>query len=572
VHSFLPAASPIADPEGRKPVRRLRHLVALAGGICTVLGALAVASPASATPVSPHPTARVAPRAALSTATELQLSSTFIAFDQETSWSTTVRVHITTGDLGPVTRGAATVDITTTSGKFVTECGPTFPSFRCILSDGQLPPGGYQIQGHYSDSFGQFASSDSAIASFVVTPEPTTPTLAVHGTLAYGQEAAPFEFSVSVAPRTAGRTPTGTADVILLRTSDQHLFDLCSGTLANGSTSCGLPRDTEMTPGTYTVFATYSGDTDLSPSSSRNTLQTLTITRGTLVPQLLLSQPVISEGQSEVLTAVLGGTGNPTGTVAFGDGTSIICSAPVVNDSASCTVSPGQLPIGSHHIVAEYSGDSNFFAASSISKQLNVVAASHASLTLSQPQSATFGSEQAEKLTVNVAGPGGTPTGQVTIKDGSKVLATPSLSGGTATFNLGATQLKPGSHTLTATYAGDDNFAASTSGTMPLTIAAGPTTTGLTLSENSIKAGNEQTEHLTVTVKPKFTGPVPTGKVTIKAGTTTLCTITLSQAKGSCKLSPSKLPPGTYHLAATYLGASPFARSTSIKRTLTVTK
>jgi hypothetical protein len=99
-----------------------------------------------------------------------------------------------------------------------------------------------------------------------------------------------------------------------------------------------------------------------------------------------------------------------------------------------------------------------------------------------------------------------------------------------------------------------------------------PASTALTLSTTMVKLGQEQAEHLIVQVSPKFTGPAPAGKVTIKAGTTGICTIILVQATGGCTLSASRLPPGTYSLTAAYPATSPYAGSTSPKQTLTVTK
>ena len=83
--------------------------------------------------------------------------------------------------------------------------------------------------------------------------------------------------------------------------------------------------------------------------------------------------------------------------------------------------------------------------------------------------------------------------------------------------------------------------------------------------------GKEQTEHLTVTVAAQYSG-TPGGKVTIKAGTTTVCVITLSSGKGSCALAARKLRVGTHTLVAVYSGNSDFTRSTSTKKTLKVVK
>ena len=97
------------------------------------------------------------------------------------------------------------------------------------------------------------------------------------------------------------------------------------------------------------------------------------------------------------------------------------------------------------------------------------------------------------------------------------------------------------------------------------------TATSLTLSAARVKVGHEQAEHLSVKVTPRG-GGTPTGKITVKAGSATVCTITLAKAKGTCTLKASQLRRGTYHLTATYHGSQTHAASTSGKKTLTVTK
>ncbi|MGO9180446.1 MAG: Ig-like domain repeat protein [Candidatus Limnocylindrales bacterium] len=96
--------------------------------------------------------------------------------------------------------------------------------------------------------------------------------------------------------------------------------------------------------------------------------------------------------------------------------------------------------------------------------------------------------------------------------------------------------------------------------------------TTLKLSAKKVTYGHEQTEHLSVTVSPQFAGSMPTGTVTVKASTRTLCVITLSSGKGSCRLSAKRLNAGTYHLVATYGGSTNFDGSTSPKETLRVVR
>jgi hypothetical protein len=98
-----------------------------------------------------------------------------------------------------------------------------------------------------------------------------------------------------------------------------------------------------------------------------------------------------------------------------------------------------------------------------------------------------------------------------------------------------------------------------------------PTTTTMTLSAASVVYGREQAERVSVNVDDVF-GSVPTGTVTIKAGNTVACTITLKSRKGSCALTAKEFKPGTYQLTASYPGKGGFTGSASPPKTLKVAK
>jgi hypothetical protein len=95
------------------------------------------------------------------------------------------------------------------------------------------------------------------------------------------------------------------------------------------------------------------------------------------------------------------------------------------------------------------------------------------------------------------------------------------------------------------------------------------TRAALKLSAAKVTYGHEQTERLTVTVTPQHSG-TPAGTVTVKAGKTTVCEITLKAGQGGCTLAPKKLPAGAYHLVAAYGGSLYYLGSASAGQALTV--
>jgi hypothetical protein len=166
------------------------------------------------------------------------------------------------------------------------------------------------------------------------------------------------------------------------------------------------------------------------------------------------------------------------------------------------------------------------------------------------------------------------PPGKVTVSDGTRSCkATLSGSDGIATGSCSIAEQAVDNYLLTASYTGGSYFVpSSTSASTSLTVTKATSTTALKLSAAKVTYGDEQLEHLSVTVSPEHSGSRPTGTVRVKESSTTLCVITLSSAKGSCKLSAKKLKAGTYRLVATYRGSTNFKSSTSAKETLTVAK
>jgi hypothetical protein len=201
-----------------------------------------------------------------------------------------------------------------------------------------------------------------------------------------------------------------------------------------------------------------------------------------------------------------------------------------------------------------------------------VTEATAATVTLKATRPAvTFGAEQAETLTATVASPaGGTPTGTVTVTHGTTPVCTIKLANRTGRCTLTADRLPGGTDKLTATYSGDASYLRASS-TATVTVDKARTSTRLTLAKTTITYGHENAEKLTVSVS--HVGSVyATGKVTIKAGRVTICTITLSRGGGSCTLSAKRLNPGTYRLAASYPGNSNYLSSNSSLETLRVAR
>lgn len=95
--------------------------------------------------------------------------------------------------------------------------------------------------------------------------------------------------------------------------------------------------------------------------------------------------------------------------------------------------------------------------------------------------------------------------------------------------------------------------------------------TVVTLMAPSVVWGHEQVAKFTVSLSPR--APlIPSGKVYVREGAVTLCTVTLSKGAGSCTPGATALAPGKYTVAALYLGDTNFSPSQSAGHTWTVAR
>jgi hypothetical protein len=147
----------------------------------------------------------------------------------------------------------------------------------------------------------------------------------------------------------------------------------------------------------------------------------------------------------------------------------------------------------------------------------------------------------------------------ITFKDGSTTLGTAALNGsGQASISIST--LGVGSHSITAVYSGDPNYATSTGTTTQLVTKV---TTSFTASATPPSVPYGATSSLAESGLPSGA----TGTVTFSSGSTTLCTATLPAT--SCPTS-SALPAGIYAVTSTYSGDSTYSGSTA-STNLTVT-
>jgi hypothetical protein len=303
--------------------------------------------------------------------------------------------------------------------------------------------------------------------------------------------------------------------------------------------------------GQHSIVASYSGDTNHFASSSAPALiQTVLEGTATTVTSSLNPSMV---GQNVVFTATVaisgGGGVNPTGTVTFYDGTTIL-STQTLNASGVAAYSTAALANGVHQITATYNGDSANDVVNSTSAILSQDVGTPSTIALaSNLNPSNYGNPVTFTATVTSSA-SQAATGTVNFLDNGARIGSGTLKGspGAATFTTST--LIVGTHPITATYAGDAYNGASASAPLNQAVEQAPTLTTVTAAPSPGIAGTAET--ITATVQ-LIAGSAPlTGTVTFTSGSTTLGSAALN-ASGTATINPA-LTPETYQIVATYGG------------------
>lgn len=306
---------------------------------------------------------------------------------------------------------------------------------------------------------------------------------------------------------------------------------------------------TSLPPFSMTVF-TWNGSVSSAPPAQATT------------SQLTATPTQLNTGQTVTLTAkVTAASGTPDGSVTLLDGSTSLGTAALVNGSA--TLSTTTLSAGTHTISFAYAGDSSFLASTSQPVTVTVTTpaptvASTSTLLSATPAQTTVG--QTITLQATVSSSGGTPNGTVNfLQSGSQVLGTATLVNGKA--SLAMNTLSAGAHTLTAQFAGNSSFTASTSqGTVVLLVSNAPASTVTQLSATPTQATVGQA--VTVVASVTSASGNPSGLVNfLQAGSLQLGSA--SVVNGKATLTLNGLSIGTHTLSAQYGGNSSFAASSS---------
>jgi hypothetical protein len=257
------------------------------------------------------------------------------------------------------------------------------------------------------------------------------------------------------------------------------------------------------------------------------------------------------------------GVGTPAGSVTFAIDGSAVATVPLSGSVASYTYQSSSLTVGSHSISAVYNGDANFVP--------GYFGAQHQVIPILYPTTIALTANPASALAAQtisfhaqVSSVGQMPYGTVSFFDGTTPLGSVLLeSNSLGVFDTSL--LSPGTHSITAHFLGNQDFAPATSSPVTITISVTKTTTSLTASPGNVSAGS--TVLLTATVASS--SGTPSGSVIFYDGGTPLQNTVLDKS-GVAAYGAVFSTAGTHTISASYLANSHFASSTSPTVNLTI--
>jgi hypothetical protein len=412
------------------------------------------------------------------------------------------------------------------------------------FSSSTLTQGTHSITAVYSGDAGDVGSTSSAIQQTVKASTTTSLTSSANPNTLGGS----VTFTAMVVPGAA----TGTVQFTVYNSGNQmsNVPATVTGGVATWTT-------TNLSSGSNTVTAVYSGDANYGGSTSAAVNQTVRFTSYTVLSSS--PNPSIIGGPVALTATLYPANNGQTGSVQFFNGTTLLGTG-TVSASGVAQLMTTTLPAGTDSLTASYSGDPNWASSTSSAIQQTV---NKASTTTSLSSSSNPSNVGGAVTFVAMVSPS-TATGTVQFLDGATVVSTGTLAGGSASFTTST--LTPGTHSITAVYSSDANNAGSTSSVVSQTVNKLSTSVGITTNPAFPTVGQ------TVSIVAAVTPAAATGAVNFYSGSTLLGTSNLSSGQATFPITATSAGLTLVNLMAVYQGDSNDSGSSSPSLSVTVAK
>jgi hypothetical protein len=335
----------------------------------------------------------------------------------------------------------------------------------------------------------------------------------------------------------------------------------------NGSNLAGFGLDasgnasitvSSLSAGTHTITASYGGDS-VYAASSGTTSQMVTTNQLTITISTSGSNFTYGEAAPDVFMTISGGAHHGTMHYYFDD-TEAANQFPFTQDTGRF---PGQvLPAGTHQLTVRFtSDDGNTDAAVSNAVPVTIAPAASQVLLSSSPNPSVEGNSAQIQALITPIGPqnGVNASGTVNLSEGSIDYGTYPVNTVTRTAIINLSTLTVGSHSITASYSGDNNYLPSTA-TFVQQVNSPRVGTSTSLSVVPSAAVYNQPVTLNAQVSPSLNVG---GTVTFLDGGQSLGTVHISSGFATLTLL-SGLPVGAHSIVAAYGGDSGHDPSNSV--------
>ena len=357
----------------------------------------------------------------------------------------TLKASITSLEPVPFSPGGLMSFIDKTTGDVIgARSIPSYSNLVTMRVD-WLTGGHHSVLAHYEGD-DNFEPADSAEVPFDVARAATF----VRALFSDDNEVTVSALSISQVPA----TPTGS---IVIKEAEKIL---ATGTLKDGYVTLPLL----LPDGSHTLTISYSGDSNFLPAvnTSRKIIPQNTVTT--------LAGPAAGKyGARSHFVATVHTTSNEPvndGVVLFKEGSRVVGTVEVQNSRAFIDL---YLSAGMHQITAYYQGADEF--RQSVSSPLNIQVARGASAVRLKASSDFIAAGKKFNLIATVdPGPTyGEVAGNVTFKDGTRILGRELVADGVATLSV---SLPRGTHKITATFSGTSDYNPSTSSPVSTTVVS----------------------------------------------------------------------------------------------------
>lgn len=344
-----------------------------------------------------------------------------------------------------------------------------------------LAVGSHSITASYGGDSNVGPGSSQPITQ-VVNPAQTSTTLIAAPTP--GIAGKPVALTATVAV-----TGGGSATVSGKVTFSNGTTNLGTASVGSGGTASISPI---LAPGSYSIVATYSGDSN--DNASVSAALPLTVVQTTTQVALTSSSPSAVVLSAVVFKAVVTGNGaTPGGSIVFSvDGAS--AGTATLDSTGSATFTDSALAVGTHSVVATYTGDTN--DAGSASSALSQVITAIPTITDLGASSTSGATPTTILVATTIASTGPIPTGTITFNNGTTVIGTATLdSSGVATL---VPNLPTGNYNIVASYGGDSIHSPSQSS--PVSINGAPAGFSISVAPPTLTLVSGQNGTLSVTL------------------------------------------------------------------------